>query len=384
MNQNEWVEKANNKHKNIYDYSFVKYVNSKSILRIVCAIHGQFKQNARYHLDSTGCKKCSYEKRVNDRRKSNDFYIEKARLKHNNKYNYSLVKFTNTIQKVKIICPEHGVFEQDFASHYTGGRGCPQCSKLSGIKNREFALNLTKEEFTNKANQVHNFKYDYSKTDYIALKYKITITCPMHGDFQQLGSNHLLGYECKECGKIKNKISTNRTISSRRKDFSHITPPIGAKVVPLTRGKYALVDEEDYERVMKFHWSAKVRKSVIYAERNNNGEHMSIHRLVMGLEKGDKLVIDHINHDGLDNRKVNLRICTHHQNSLNKRVTKEGTSQYKGVYWDKSKSRWIAGIRFKDVSYNLGAFKTEEEAARAYDVKAKELHKEFACLNFKD
>jgi len=91
--------------------------------------------------------------------------------------------------------------------------------------------------------------------------------------------------------------------------------------------------------------------------------------------------VDHINHNILDNRKSNLRLCTIQKNSFNRRKTGQ-TSKYKGIYFDKSHSKFKSQIKFNKKTYNLGRYYSEIEAARAYDAKAKELFKEFACLNF--
>lgn len=104
----------------------------------------------------------------------------------------------------------------------------------------------------------------------------------------------------------------------------------------------------------------------------------AIHRVIMNAQKGQ--LIDHINHDGLDNRRCNLRICTHTQNNINRRKFK-GASVFKGVSWCTRLNRWRAQIRPSGCSIYLGYFKHEKDAARAYNEKAKEMFGEFACLN---
>lgn len=94
--------------------------------------------------------------------------------------------------------------------------------------------------------------------------------------------------------------------------------------------------------------------------------------------------VDHINHNPLDNRKSNLRICSHLQNMQNRKKSQRGASVYKGVCRCKRNNTWRAEIQCGYDRHYLGTFKTETEAARAYDQKAKELFKEFACLNFKE
>ena len=107
-----------------------------------------------------------------------------------------------------------------------------------------------------------------------------------------------------------------------------------------------------------------------------------IHRLIMDAPKG--MDVDHINGNPLDNRKSNLRICTHAENQRNKGAYKNNTSGYKGVSWYKRDKKWIAGIKHNNKGIYIGLFEDKEEAARAYDKKAKELHGEFAYLNFPD
>ncbi|MHC4546375.1 MAG: HNH endonuclease [Planctomycetota bacterium] len=94
------------------------------------------------------------------------------------------------------------------------------------------------------------------------------------------------------------------------------------------------------------------------------------------------VLVDYINHNGLDNRKSNLWLCTNAQNCYNQRANANGTSKYKGVNWHKCSRKWSARIRCDGKFYNLGDFEDEMEAAMTYDKKVKELFGEFACLNF--
>lgn len=169
-------------------------------------------------------------------------------------------------------------------------------------------------------------------------------------------------------------------MKSLKQDFSHITPPEGARVVPLSQGKYALVDEEDYDRVSQYNWCL-LKKN--YATAIVEGIRTKMHRYILKLVN-PKIYVDHKNHNGLDNRKCNLREATPQQNSANCKPVKSASSKYKGVHWSKVKSKWVSNIQQKDKKKYLGEFKTEEDAARAYDAKAKELYGEFAYLNFKD
>lgn len=109
----------------------------------------------------------------------------------------------------------------------------------------------------------------------------------------------------------------------------------------------------------------------------------SMHRMIMGLESGDKREVDHINGDGLDNRKENLRICTKAQNAWNQgpRSGKKYRTGYKGITFDKSKNRWMALIQKNRKNYYIGSYQNPCEAALAYNKKATELFGEYAYLN---
>jgi len=149
------------------------------------------------------------------------------------------------------------------------------------------------------------------------------------------------------------------------------------------KGKYvALVDDEDFEILNKFNWYVIKHRNTFYATRqirnNKNQTTIRIHWDIMG----DKF-IDHIDRNGLNNQKSNLRICTNQQNQMNRKPNKNCTSKYKGVYINKLKTMWIAVISLNNKHKYLGSFKLEIDAAKAYDNKAEELFGEFANLNFK-
>jgi hypothetical protein len=153
------------------------------------------------------------------------------------------------------------------------------------------------------------------------------------------------------------------------------------KQIPLTQGYFAIVDEEDFERLNKYKWHARKYTDRIYAVRTHEvGRAQSMHRLIMCPPTG--LVVDHINHDCLDNRKCNLRICSPAENSRNRRPNGKGSSKYKGVTWDKEKKKWKAQINYNGQHIFLGLYDYQEDAALAYDAEALVLFCEFACLNF--
>jgi len=155
--------------------------------------------------------------------------------------------------------------------------------------------------------------------------------------------------------------------------------------IPLTQGKYAIVDPEDYERLAGYKWFAARFERGFYALRTGKDSkgrqrNVRMHRVILGEPKGK--IIDHINHNGLDNRKSNLRICTMQQNAWNMRKQRGNcTSQYKGVTWRKDTGKWQARIICNAKKISIGYFDDEKAAAMAYDAKAKELFGEYAAPN---
>jgi hypothetical protein len=157
--------------------------------------------------------------------------------------------------------------------------------------------------------------------------------------------------------------------------------------IPLTQGKYAIVDPEDFERLNKHKWYALKNTNTFYATRKKRigKKYVSIgmHREI--LNPPDHLVVDHINHNGLDNRKANLRLATCAQNSYNRRqLRKNKSSKYIGVSWKQWTKKWAVIIGHKRKYIIVGYFKDEIQAAKAYDKAAKKYHGEFATLNFPD
>jgi len=148
--------------------------------------------------------------------------------------------------------------------------------------------------------------------------------------------------------------------------------------IPLTQGFVALVDDEDYERVMAAgKWQASVDDQRVYARHKVGGRQVRLHAFLTGWP-----LTDHINGDGLDNRRSNLREATSAQNACNRRLSSYNTSGFKGVSWKADGDRWVARIKVHGTATHLGSFSTPQEAARAYDAAAIEMHGEFARLNF--
>jgi hypothetical protein len=159
---------------------------------------------------------------------------------------------------------------------------------------------------------------------------------------------------------------------------------------------FAIVDDEDYENVCQWKWRAKIIEGKMYVVRSVNTklgpgsrknpnvktETVSLHRFLLSPSAG--MVVDHINGNPLDNRRENLRVCSTMENVRNRmKGAKTTSSKYKGVYWNKHKGAWVAKIRVtgRHSQMDLGKFRCEEDAARAYNAAAVKYHGEFARLN---
>jgi len=141
-------------------------------------------------------------------------------------------------------------------------------------------------------------------------------------------------------------------------------------------GLVALVDDDKYELVSKYNWFLDNRG---YARANDHCKKILMHRLIA--ETPDNLSTDHINQNKIDNRIVNLRHCTQHQNSFNHSKRKNNSSGYKGVVWSRWNKSWCAKIRFNKKDIHLGYFDNVIDGAKAYNEKAKQLFGAFAYLN---
>lgn len=152
------------------------------------------------------------------------------------------------------------------------------------------------------------------------------------------------------------------------------------------KGFVALVDPEDIDLVKGYRWYLRGHGRVLYAYSQTytiNGKRpvFSMHRLIMG-EPDQEWEVDHINHNGLDNRRQNLRLVSHQQNAMNQRGWESASSRYKGVTRNQESGVWIAKLNTNGHHMYLGRFDTEILAAHAYDTKAKEVFGEHAFLNF--
>jgi Protein of unknown function (DUF723) len=198
LNSAVFVERAVAIHGNKFNYSQVIYKSGKSNVRILCPEHGEFQQLPEVHLRGNGCSKCSGTAKL-----TTESFIEQSRQVHGGKYDYSLVKYSGNKGKVKILCPQHGLFEQQAKAHLRRGDGCIFCAGKAAV---------TKSDFIKRAIATHGEKYDYSAMEYVDFSTDIEIKCQAHGKFVQNPKSHAGGYGCPACGvALRGEMRRNTT-----------------------------------------------------------------------------------------------------------------------------------------------------------------------------
>ena len=201
LNTEEFIKRSNLTHNNLYDYSISEYTGTSNHVDIICKLHGCFKQSAYNHMNGQVCPYCSNNKILFED------LLNKYRKIHNNKYDYSKVKYTGCSENIEIICPTHGIFLQRAVYHQK--HGCPKCGNV-------YRKNTT--DFISEAKIIHNGKYNYDKSIYINNKTKLLIECVKHGDFTQTPNSHLKGRGCPTCREstgekiIRNYLQENKIV----------------------------------------------------------------------------------------------------------------------------------------------------------------------------
>jgi G:T-mismatch repair DNA endonuclease (very short patch repair protein) len=186
----EFINKANKKYNNKFDYSKVNYINVDTPIIIICPIHGEFTQTPYNHLITKhGCKFCGQESTHDKLRSTSEEIITKAKEVHGDLYDYSEINYINYNTDINIKCKIHGFFKQTPINHIRDKQNCPTCS----------GHYMNTEIFIEKSNKIHNHKYKYDKVNYIDVILPVIITCKEHGDFKQSPKNHLSGSGCKKC-----------------------------------------------------------------------------------------------------------------------------------------------------------------------------------------
>ncbi len=208
ITKDEFIVKSKEKYGDIFDYSNINYIDYTTPSKIICKKHGEIEIIPKKHLfNNFGCKKCGLASRTEKSKKykNNSEFIEEAKIIHSNKYDYSKSNYLNCDIKIKIICQEHGEFEQTPYSHINEKSGCPKCAhKELGLSKRK-----TTSDFIKQAIEKHGDKYIYDKVEYLTCHDKVIITCINHGDFDQEPQSHLSGSGCRKCA---NDLCSSNTI----------------------------------------------------------------------------------------------------------------------------------------------------------------------------
>lgn len=191
LTQEQVLESFRKVHGDRYDYSKFVYNGTHTKSIFICKIHGEFETTPKTHL-KTNCAKCS-----NNFPKTTEIFVEEAKAKWGDKYDYSKVNYTNNINKVEVICRDHGIFEIAPVEHLAGStcRTCYNDRMRKGI-----------DKFIEESNKTHNNKYDYSKFEYIDWQTKSIIICPKHGEFAQTPNSHMYA-GCRACGYDDMRVS---------------------------------------------------------------------------------------------------------------------------------------------------------------------------------
>lgn len=194
----DFIRRAREKHGDRYDYSRVIFTKMHDRIIVGCPEHGDFSPKAFQHLQY-GCRACGNQRSAGKRRTSIEDFIRIAGERHNHKYDYRYVTFRTQHDLVSILCPLHGEFRQA-ANDHLKGHGCPACGVEVSAKSRS-GTKLSTSDFLDRAFSKHGKRYEYKDTRFSGYGTKITITCSIHGDFDQMPGNHISGQGCPDCAK---------------------------------------------------------------------------------------------------------------------------------------------------------------------------------------
>lgn len=208
----DYIIQAKEIHGNKYNYIELFKINNYPYLKIICSIHGEFEKSATNHiLRKQGCSLCSKPSKL-----TTQMFIKKANEIHNDKYNYSKVNYMNGKIKVIITCKIHGDFEQ-LPTNHLKGQDCPKCS---------INKKVTREEFINRAKEIHGDKYDYKQVNFITMTQEVKILCKIHGIFEQKPRYHLDSNGCYKCSGITRNtedfINNSKLIHNNIFDYSKV------------------------------------------------------------------------------------------------------------------------------------------------------------------
>lgn len=198
---NEFIDRANIIHNYKYDYSQSVYVNKQTSLKIICPYHGIFDKTPMSHIfKKAGCPKCK------GRATNLHEFIEKSKIIHGDKYDYSLSVYNGNKSPIDIVCKEHGLFSQ-IVNYHLSGCGCPICGGT---------VKLTTEDFIMKSRFIHGYRYGYNEVEYINNQTKVKIFCEKHSHyFHQIPYSHFGGCGCPFCNESKGEKEISTYLDSK-------------------------------------------------------------------------------------------------------------------------------------------------------------------------
>lgn len=254
-------------HGDRYGYGLVEYASSKRKVTITCFIHGTFDQSPSDHVQGKGCPACSGHRRHTD-----ETFADAAREVHGDRYGYELVEYTRVMDKVTIVCFEHGPFEQ-VANNHLNGHNCPGCAQSAP---------LTHDAFLARAAVIHGRLYDYSQVVISSSAGKVTIGCRIHGPFEQSASSHLSGAGCGACAGVRphtceSFIAAARAKHGDRYGYDKVVYTTGKAKVTITCPKHG-----DFEQAAAGHLSGYGCAACAGTKRRTTAEFVAEARAVHG------------------------------------------------------------------------------------------------------
>ena len=200
MSTDEFIKKSIEIHGDEYSYEKTVFVNWDTKVIVTCKIHGDFEISPRHFIyRKHGCCKCRGRHISESKMFTKEYFIKKAIEIHGDKYDYSMVEYNGVDTEVDIACKKHGLFKQTPYNHINKKCGCPQC-KYDNLSNK---FRLKYDDLITKIFEKHGNKYSYPnlENEYKNNRSKITVVCPIHGEFKQIAAKHLYGRGCPYCNE---------------------------------------------------------------------------------------------------------------------------------------------------------------------------------------
>ena len=290
-------------------------------------------------------------------------FVERSRLIHGDKYDYSMAEYVNNRTKICIICPIHGEFWQKPYNHLQG-KGCPECSRENIINKKRMSYS----DFINRSNFVHNNKYNYNKVDYINCFTKVRITCPIHGDFLQSPAAHLRGQGCYKCGIENNK---NKIYGLGINDLDDIVIGENRKVYTTWRQMLCRCYDKAYKDKYPTYNGCIVAKEW--------------HKLSVFNKCLDENYIEACCLDKdiiLENNKIySNKTCCFVPNEIN--ALFKNNMFENNIHFDKSSMKYISSISIKGKYLKIGRYKDEHTAKNIYAYFKARYIKSICIFHFK-